>query len=128
MKSSSAVDWHCLVRNPLQGDPLHAAVCAPHSMQCRGVGGPKVQGGGGGLLVGQVVARRRGPRGGSTGTPTFIPQNDPRDALIISNTHKSGNNFFAKKIAYPSARVSQGPMPEVGCQVKVFFFVFFTHV
>ena len=31
------------------------------------------------------------------GTPTFIPQNDPHDALIILNIHKWGYHFFKKK-------------------------------
>ena len=34
------------------------------------------------------------PRGGSRGTPTHIPQNDPHDALIILNTHKWGKKFY----------------------------------
>ena len=37
------------------------------------------------------------------GTPTYIPQNDPHDALIIWNIHKWGKNCFQKKILLPSA-------------------------
>ena len=32
--------------------------------------------------------------GGSVGTPTYVPQNDPHDALIILNIHKGGDHFF----------------------------------
>ena len=38
---------------------------------------------------------RRGA-GGSVGTPTYIPQNDLHDALIILNIHKWGKTFFQK--------------------------------
>ena len=38
-----------------------------------------------GRRVGAVS--RRGRWGGSVGTPTHIPQNDPRDTLIILNIH-----------------------------------------
>ena len=31
--------------------------------------------------------------GGSAGTPIYIPQNDPHDALIILNIHKWGKCF-----------------------------------
>ena len=43
---------------------------------------------GGGRVVGRPVSRR-GPGGGegSVGTPTYKPQNDPHDALIIWNIH-----------------------------------------
>ena len=43
-------------------------------------------GGGGGRWVGRPAAGV--PRGGSVGTPTYIPQNDPHNALIILSTHK----------------------------------------
>ena len=51
----------------------------------------------GGKPVGQSAAGA--PRGGSVGTPTYIPQNDPHDALIILNIHKWGKNFFQKKFS-----------------------------
>ena len=38
------------------------------------------------------------PRGGSVGTPTNIPQNDPHDAPIILNIHKWGKQVFQNKI------------------------------
>ena len=45
------------------------------------------EGGGGGWWVG-----RQGPHGGggSVGTPTYIPQNDPHDALVSLNIHNWG--------------------------------------
>ena len=40
----------------------------------------------GGWRVGRSAARL--PGGGLVGTPTYIPQNDPHDTLIILNMHK----------------------------------------
>ena len=40
----------------------------------------------------------RGPKGGSVGTPTYIPQNDPHDALIILNIHNWGEKNFKKNL------------------------------
>ena len=66
------------------------------------------------------------PRGGgrSVGTPTYIPQNDPHDALIILNMHKWVQEILQKKNAHklrlPSAKVRPGGW--VG--VKMFFCVF----
>ena len=59
------------------------------------------KGGGGGGGGGRWVGRSAGgvPRGWSVGTQTYIPQNDPHDALIILNIHKWGKNFFRKTIA-----------------------------
>ena len=67
-------------------------------------GGPF--GGGGGRRGGVVgvlgpaesgppgMSAARVPRGGAlVGTPTYIPQNDPHDALIIMNIHKWGKIF-----------------------------------
>ena len=54
------------------------------------------RGGGGGGVGGSAGV----PRGGSVGTPTYIPQNDPHDALIILNTHKWGKKNFQKKSAH----------------------------
>ena len=44
-------------------------------------------------------------RGGSVGTPKYIPQNDPHDALIILNIHKwgGGGRLYSKLFFYPSA-------------------------
>ena len=64
-----------------------------------------------------------GGGGGSVGTPTYIPQNDPHDTLIILNMHKWGKKIF-KKIAHqlrlPSAKVQPGG--RVG--VKILFCAF----
>ena len=100
-------------------------------MGCRGEGGsptPLQRGGtpplGDPNLGGRRVGQSAGglPRGGgrSVGTPTYIPQNDPHDAVI----HKWGRNFFQKKFAHqlrlPSAKVRPGG--RVG--VKILFCVF----
>ena len=60
------------------------------------------------------------------GTPTYIPQNDPHDALIILNIHKWG-----KKVFQENAPISSGPHqprsnPEVRSGVKNVS-VFFKH-
>ena len=39
-------------------------------------------------------------RGGSLGTPTYIPQNEPHDALIILNIHNWSKKKFQKKFAH----------------------------
>ena len=63
--------------------------------------GAKTFGGleGGGGEVGRPVSRR-GPQGGLVGTPTYIPQNDPHDTLIILNIHNWGKKIFQKKFAH----------------------------
>ena len=48
---------------------------------------------------------RPGP-GGRGGGATYIPQNDPHDALIILNIHKLGQKKFEKNC--PSAKVRPG--------------------
>ena len=48
------------------------------------------------------------------GTPTYIPQNDPHDALIILNVHKWGKNFFKKICLSTQAPISQGPTQRSG--------------
>ena len=53
-----------------------------------------------------VVSRRapRGGGGGSVGTPTYIPQNDPHDTLIIFNIHnwcKKNSKQIAHEIRLP---------------------------
>ena len=61
------------------------------------------------------------------GTPTFIPQNDPHDVLIILNIHKWGKKFFFRKnLPISSGSHQPGFDPEVRSGVK-FCFVFFTH-
>ena len=40
------------------------------------------------------------PRGGSVGTPTYIPQHDPHDTLMMLNTQKWGKQFFRKNFAH----------------------------
>ena len=52
----------------------------------------------GGRGVGRSAAKV--PKGGSVGTPTNIPQNDPHDALIIWNMHNWGKRIFEKKVAH----------------------------
>ena len=58
------------------------------------------------------------------GTPTYITQNDPHDALMTWNIHNWGRKIFQKKIALqlrlPSAKVR--PRGQVEGQ-----FVRFTH-
>ena len=49
-------------------------------------------------------------RGGCMGTPTYMPQNYPHDALFIWNNW--GKIFFQKKITY---------------QLRIPLVVFFTH-
>ena len=56
--------------------------------------------GGGGRWVGRSAARVL--RGGSVGTPTYIPQNDPHDALITLNIHKWGKKIFRKNLPISS--------------------------
>ena len=60
--------------------------------------------------------------GGAVGTPTYIPQNDTHDALIILNIRKWGEKNFQKKICpitqAPSARIrprSKGGVPKFLC-------------
>ena len=78
----------------------------------------------GGRRVGRSSA---GLPGGGGGTPTYIPQNDLHDALIILNIHKWGLNIFQKKIAHqlrlPSAKIQPGG----GVGGRTPFFVFFSH-
>ena len=67
--------------------------------------------------MGRPVSRR-GPEGESVDSPTYIPQNDPHNALIILNIHKWGKIFFSKKMSHqlrlPSAKVR--PRSRVGSQ------------
>ena len=81
------------------------------------------EGGGGGVRwVGRSAAGV--PRGGSVGTPTYIPQNDPHDALIILNIHKWGKNIFRKNLPIGSGSRQPRSDPEVRSGVKKIFCVF----
>ena len=55
-----------------------------------------------------------GGGGGSVGTPTYIPQNDPYNALIIWNIHGWGIKKFFRKIC-PSAQL---PLPRSDLAVR----------
>ena len=74
-----------------------------------------------GVAAGRAVSRRA-PQGGSVGTPIYLPQNDPHDALIILNIHNWGKNFFSINSGSHQPRSD----PEVGLGSKSFF-VFFVH-
>ena len=74
--------------------------------------------GGGGRWVGRSAAGV--PRGGSVGTPTYIPQHDPHDALIILNIHKWGKNFSEKICPLAQAPISQGQTRRSGQGSKKF--------
>ena len=79
-------------------------------------------GGGGGGLGGSA---HQPP--GSVGTPTYIPQNDPHDALIILNIHKWCKNCFRKNLPISSGSHQPRSDPEVRPGVKkfsVFFKIF----
>ena len=69
--------------------------------------------------AGQAVGRQA-PQVGSVGTPTYIPQNDPHDTLIILNMHKWGK-IFVNKIC-PSTEAPISP-PRGRVRVKSFFMV-----
>ena len=76
--------------------------------------------------MGRLV-RRRAPQEGSVGTPTYIPQNDPCDTLIIWNIHNWGKKHFQKNLPISSGSHQPTSDPEVRLGVK-FFCVFFTHL
>ena len=48
------------------------------------------------------------------GTPTYIPQNDPHDALIILNIHNWDKKFFQKKLPINFGSHQPRSDPEVG--------------
>ena len=69
----------------------------------------------GGRRVRRSAARLPGGGGGgSVATPTYIPQNDPHDTLIILNMHKWGKNFSKKICPSTQAPISQGPTHRPG--------------
>ena len=67
-----------------------------------------------------------GGGGGSVGTPTYIPQNDPHDTLIILNMRKCGKKIFKKKLPINSGSHQPRSNPEAGSGSKSFF-VLFSH-
>ena len=70
--------------------------------------------------MGRPVSRRV-PRGGSVGTPTYVPQNDPHDALIILNIHNWGKQNFSENICpLAQAPISQGLTRGSGQGSKLF--------
>ena len=78
--------------------------------------------GGGVRWVGRSAAGV--PRGGLVGTPTYTPQNDPHDSLMVLNIHKRGKKIFRKNLPITQGSHQPRSDPEVKSGVK-FFFVFF---
>ena len=76
--------------------------------------------------MGRLV-RRRAPHGGSVGTPTYIPQNGPHDALIIWNVHNWGKKISEKNFPLAQAPISQRPTRRSG-RGSIFLCMFFTHL
>ena len=68
------------------------------------------------------------------GTPTYKPQNDPHDALIILNIQKWDKNFFTKNLPIGSVRLLSAKVRPGGqvrgrkilCVFQTFFFEFST--
>ena len=58
------------------------------------------------------------------GTPTYIPQNDPQDALIILNIHKWSKKNFRKNLPISSSSHQPRSDPEVRSGVKKKFLCF----
>ena len=65
-----------------------------------------------------------GPLGGSVGTPTYIPQNDPHDTLIILNIHKWGRKISQKNLPMGSGSHQPRSDLEVRSGSKCFFLCF----
>ena len=57
------------------------------------------------------------------GTPTYIPQNDPHETLIILNIHKWGEKIFRKNLPISSGSHQPRSDLEVRSGVKKFFCV-----
>ena len=57
------------------------------------------------------------------GTPTYIPQNDPHDTLIVLNIYNWGKKIFKKICPSTQAPISQGPTQRSG-RVKILFCAF----
>ena len=60
------------------------------------------------------------------GTPTYIPQNDPHDALTILNIYNWGKKNFRKNLPISSGSHQPRSDPEVRSGIN-FFSVVFTH-
>ena len=58
------------------------------------------------------------------GTPTYKPQNDAHDALIILNIHKWGKNVFQKNLPTTSNSHLSRSDPEVRSESKIVFLCF----
>ena len=88
--------------------------------------GAKTFGGlrGRGGQVGRPV-RRQALQGGSVGTPIYIPQNDPHDALIIWNIHNWGKKISRKN--FPISSGSHQPRSDQEVRSGVKFFCEFFH-
>ena len=105
-------------------------MCDPEG--CAPVLGAVGGGGGGGgppltLGVGGSGGQPPGSPGGSVGTPTYIPQNDPHDTLIILNMHKWGKTFskkFPHQVRVRSGSHQPRSDPEAGSGSKSFFVLF----
>ena len=54
------------------------------------------------------------------GTPTYLPQNDPHDMLIILNIHKWGKFFSENSCPLAQAPISQGKTRRSGQRSKKF--------
>ena len=79
----------------------------------------------GGRRAGWPAAGLPGGGGGSVGTPTYIPQNDPHETLIILNVHNWGRKIFQKNLPINLGSHQPRSGPEVGLGSK-YFFVFLT--
>ena len=80
-----------------------------------------LEGGGGvGGLAGQL------PGSLERGTPTYIPQHDPHDMLVILNIHKWVEIFFRKIFPLAQAPISQGRTQRSGQGSK--FFLCFSNI
>ena len=106
--AKATAHMHCVPNHPTRG-----AACSNFTPQP----GAKTFAGleGGGRWVGRSAAGV--PRRGSVGIPTYIPQNDPHDALIILNIHKKGKKIFHKKLP-----ISSDPHPGFLCFSNIFEF------
>ena len=62
----------------------------------------------GGMRVVRSAAGVPRGGGGSAGSPTYVPQNDPHDALIILNTHSAGRGLLFCAPFLKSRRLTDG--------------------
>ena len=54
------------------------------------------------------------------GTPTYVPQHDSHDTLIILNVHKWVKKIFRKICPFAQALISQGHTRRSGQGSKIF--------